>query len=132
MGLASSVLREIDRITDESNWENYKKALPKHQLKFFHDAIEQRAYFAAEYDGFKQTPEDYWKSAKASVALEIVGKLEGVNNPRFTPNPSMLPIDKADSELIYSALRFEAVQTNLNMYISCKVKDYFRKQFRLT
>ena len=39
MGLAYLISGDVDKITDESKWDNYKDKLQKFELECFHEAI---------------------------------------------------------------------------------------------
>jgi len=124
MGLACLIAGDVDKVTDESKWSSYPGKLQKSELECFHKALEQRAYFAAEWDYFREKPEVYWRAAKASVALEIVGELDAMTSPRFKPSEAILPLDYEDAELIYSVMRFPGIQRNLHTTVNGEVKDY--------
>jgi hypothetical protein len=130
IGSASAVLRQINTLTDKDFWDDRGLGhvpFKRFDLEHFHNAIEQRAYFAAEGDGFKQPKEVYWKAAKASVALEIAGKFGSYGAETFTPGKSMTPLDREDSELIALVLSLPRVRTNLYTFVDGKVLDYLKQ-----
>jgi|WetSurMetagenome_2_1015567.scaffolds.fasta_scaffold380761_3 hypothetical protein len=132
MVTASTVLRQIDTLTDKDYWDNRCLGcvpFKSHDLESFHRAVEQRAYFAAEGDGFRQPQEVYWKAAKASVALELTGEFGVYGSERFTPSKTMLPLDREDSELIALVMSLPRVRTNLHMFVQGKVLDYLKQKW---
>jgi hypothetical protein len=129
MGLTCMISETVDRITDSTQYSEYEREIERSDFESFHEAIEQRAYFAAERDGFKENPQIYWNAAKASVVLELVGDFDGMLKPRFNPSREIQPLDQEDAEIIYSALRFQGIQTNYNKWVNGKVKDYIKNKW---
>jgi hypothetical protein len=131
MGLIGNITREVDRYTDKSNWLGFSKlGIKVYELESFYDAVEQRAYFAAETDKHQRPGDLYWHAAKASVALEITGKLDSIFNS-YNPKPSVLPLDKQDSELISLVLSLPGVQKNLYKNIGGRIIDSIRESWNV-
>ena len=128
MGLIRDILKDVDRYTHKSNWGEYK-SVPLSELIKFHDAIEQRAYFAAEADKSRQPRETYWNAAKASVALEIAGEFDGLDQT-FKPN-NAVSLDGKDADLISFVLRFDRIQTNFHASVRGKVMENIRNSWKL-
>jgi hypothetical protein len=131
MGLIGSITREVDRYTDKSNWPGLgKRGIKVYELESFYDAVEQRAYFAAETDNHQRPEDSYWHAAKASVALEITGKLDSIFNS-YNPRPAVLPLDEQDSELISLVLSLPGVQKNLHKHIGGRVMDSIKESWNV-